>query len=99
MSKAEDGVPLRTQHCPLFYHDLCKGPHPPPPPHLAIAFNAGLWATLWSWEPTLQLISNAGCPLVVTSFCDHEAFLDEEVLQHIGGWYWQWQPALNPWRS
>lgn len=79
------------------YHELRGGLGSLPAPQLAVAFNAGLWAQ-GTWEPTVRALRHEGCPLVVTSYCEYEAELDEAALEQMGvTWLWRW--ARNPWRS
>lgn len=69
------------------------------PPHLAVAFQAGLWG-YDSWGPSIALLLRRGCPLVVTSYNELEAEEDEEVLQALGvPLRWLWRPQPNPWSS
>ena len=68
-------------------------------PHLALAFNAGVWGYT-SWAPVLRLCHTLGCPLVVTSYNELEAEEDEAAIDELGlGLCWLWRPEANPWRS
>lgn len=95
---AKCAASLHVQHAPWYYHDLLQGVGSLGAPHLAVAFNAGIWASSFTWEPSLQLLRRSRCPLVVTSYCEQEALQDEAALESMGA-NWLWEPQLNLWRS
>ena len=92
-------LPLLVRYSTLAYDEWCISPAADPsPPHLAVAFNAGLWG-YDSWEPTVRRLYGAGVPVVVTAYHPKEAEEDAEMLEEWGVSRWQWRPELNPWRS
>ncbi|KAL1519207.1 hypothetical protein AB1Y20_003467 [Prymnesium parvum] len=89
---------LRLAYSTQMYHQLSENERGPAP-HLAAAFQAGLWG-YDSWAPTVALVRAVGCPLLVTSYNLPEAEDDEEALAAAGvesGW--RWAPEANPWGS
>ncbi|KAL3892844.1 MAG: hypothetical protein SGPRY_014728, partial [Prymnesium sp.] len=50
------------------------------PPHVAFAFNAGMWG-YDSWAESVRAVLRTGCPFVITSYNEMEAEDDQEVLE------------------
>ncbi len=81
------------------YHDHCEANHLEPP-HVAVAFNAGLWGYS-SWEPTLRLLHERKVPLLLTCYNLEEAELDQDELSRVHGSEatFVWGAEANPWGS
>ena len=59
-------------------YDECAAAHDTP--HVAIAFNAGLWG-YDSWASSVRAVLRSECPLVITSYNELEADDDQETLE------------------
>ena len=102
MHEATPGGPigLRVRYSAAMYHELSAAERGPDP-HVAVAFQGGLYG-YDAWVPTLQLVvAEIGSPLLVTSYNLAEAEDDEEVINDALGTAasWLWAPQANPWRS
>ncbi|GMF09503.1 unnamed protein product [Phytophthora lilii] len=65
-------------------------------PDLAVCFNAGIWGYN-EWLPAIRLVLNeVQVPLLVTSYNEHEAGDDEDVLDELKPAKWLWRPEKNP---
>ncbi|KAL3671724.1 hypothetical protein V7S43_003634 [Phytophthora oleae] len=65
-------------------------------PDLAVCFNAGIWG-YDEWLPAIRLVLSEVCvPLLVTSYNEHEAGDDEDVLDELMPAKWLWRPEKNP---
>ena len=96
---AAGGPALVIRRSARLYHELV-GDGSIPPPHLALAFNAGLWGYA-SWAESVRLCVRLEVPLVVTSYNSAEADEDEDAIDELGGHAvrWRWRTEPNPWRS
>ena len=66
------------------------------PPNLVVCFNAGVWG-YDEWLPALRLvIREVQAPLLITSYNEHEAEDDEDVLDTLAPFTWLWRPEKNP---
>lgn len=65
-------------------------------PDLVVCFNAGIWG-YDEWLPAIRLVLSEVCvPLLVTSYNEHEAGDDEDVLDELMPSKWLWRPEKNP---
>ncbi|KAE9024486.1 hypothetical protein PR001_g11173 [Phytophthora rubi] len=65
-------------------------------PDLVVCFNAGIWG-YDEWLPAIRLVlSEVRVPLLVTSYNEHEAGDDEDVLDDLMPSKWLWRPEKNP---
>ncbi|ETL94490.1 hypothetical protein F442_07850 [Phytophthora nicotianae P10297] len=65
-------------------------------PDLAVCFNAGIWG-YDEWLPAITLVLNeVRVPLLVTSYNEHEAGDDEDVLDELMPFIWLWRAEKNP---
>ncbi|POM73164.1 Hypothetical protein PHPALM_10011 [Phytophthora palmivora] len=64
-------------------------------PDLVVCFNAGIWG-YDEWLPAIKLVLNeVQVPLLVTSYNEHEAGDDEDVLDELMPSKWLWRPEKN----
>ncbi|KAG7389623.1 hypothetical protein PHYPSEUDO_010020 [Phytophthora pseudosyringae] len=65
-------------------------------PDLVVCFNAGIWG-YDEWLPAIRLVlSEVRAPLLVTSYNEHEAGDDEDVLDELLPSKWLWRSEKNP---
>ncbi|KAG6610023.1 Zinc (Zn2)-Iron (Fe2) Permease (ZIP) Family [Phytophthora cinnamomi] len=65
-------------------------------PDLVVCFNAGIWG-YDEWLPAIRLVlGEVRVPLLVTSYNEHEAGDDEDVLDELMPAKWLWRPEKNP---
>ncbi|KAH7474689.1 hypothetical protein PRIC1_013183 [Phytophthora ramorum] len=65
-------------------------------PDLVVCFNAGIWG-YDEWLPAIRLVlGEVQVPLLVTSYNEHEAGDDEDVLDGLIPSKWLWRPEKNP---
>ncbi|KAI9914846.1 hypothetical protein PsorP6_008364 [Peronosclerospora sorghi] len=66
------------------------------PADLVVCFNAGIWG-YDEWLPAIRLVLKVmQVPLLVTSYNEHEAGDDEDVLDALMPFQWLWRPEKNP---
>ncbi len=92
-----DSPALRVRWAQGYYDELCDALQLSPP-HLAVAFQAGLWGYS-TWQRSVLRVRDAGRPILITSYNAWEADDDGEALREWGDWRWIWQAESNPWRS
>ncbi|POM72671.1 Hypothetical protein PHPALM_10579 [Phytophthora palmivora] len=64
-------------------------------PDLVVCFNAGIWG-YDEWLPAIKLVLNeVQVPLLVTSYNEHEAGDDEDVLDELMPSKWLWRSEKN----
>ena len=96
---ADAGPLLSVQYSSLTYEVWRKQNADASWPHLAVAFQSGLWG-YDSWRPCIESICAANrCPLLLTEYNSHEAEDVEDVLRDWGVVHWKWTAEANPWRS
>ncbi|CAI5746718.1 unnamed protein product [Peronospora destructor] len=65
-------------------------------PDLVVCFNAGIWG-YDEWLPAIRLaLREVQVPLLITSYNEHEAEDDEDVLEELTPFKWLWRPEKNP---
>lgn len=93
-----NGPRLRISYSCLAYEDWHAANQGAPPPHLAVAFNAGAWG-YDSWRPCIELVARTACPFLLTSYNALEAEEDEDALSSWGVVNWRWHAEANPFAS
>ena len=89
---------LRVRYSSLSYEDFLASDEASMP-HLAVAFNAGVWG-YDSWRPCIERIcQDESCSLLITSYNAMEADDDDEALRSYGVHRFLWEPQANPWGS
>ena len=92
------GPKLRLSYSSLAYED-CIRDASMELPHLAVAFNAGVWG-YDSWRPCIECVCrDARCPMLITSYNAMEAEDDEDALRSFGVHSFLWSPEANPFGS
>ncbi|CAI5703128.1 unnamed protein product [Peronospora effusa] len=65
------------------------------PPDLIVCFNAGIWG-YDEWLSAIRLVlREVQVPLLITSYNEHEAEDDEDVLDKLTPFQWLWRPEKN----
>lgn len=90
--------------CRSYYHDYCSSAAAFKRPHIIGIFNPTFHHLRTSkfdkWAPTIRSALEQRCPIVVTSYTEHEAPLDLEFFEEEGSDFDViQQPGLNPFRS
>ena len=81
----------------LFQHEDFLASDEASMPHLAVAFNAGVWG-YDSWRPCIERIcQDESCSLLITSYNAMEADDDDEALRSYGVHRFLWVRQANPW--
>ena len=101
---------LHVLRSSLLYHELIARADWAPP-HVAVAFNAGVWG-YDTWAETILAVLRQRVPFVVTSYNLTEAETDEEHLVDVARHrcpdenkrsdlrcHFLWEPEPNPWAS
>ena len=88
------GPILRVAYTSLMYEEWRQSDSSAPRPHMAFAFQAGLWG-YDSWRPSIERVVRE-TTLVITCYNRFEADDDEDVLASWGTPVWEWSPESNP---
>ena len=90
---------LSIRYSHQLYEDYRRMSLDAPPPHLAVAFNAGVWGYS-TWSGCVEAIcTGSSCPLVLTAYNEFEAEEDEDSLRSYGVSHFVWTAEPNPHRS